>query len=36
MYEIVFLITHNDLVKDWSDNLLTVVKEKNMSKVKIS
>jgi hypothetical protein len=33
MYEIVFLITHNDVVKDWSDNVLTVVKDNNISKV---
>ena len=33
MYEIVFLITHNDVIKDWSDNIITVVKEKNVSKV---
>lgn len=26
MYDIVFLITHNDLVKDWADNVVTVVK----------
>jgi DNA repair exonuclease SbcCD ATPase subunit len=32
MYEIVFLITHNDLVKDWGDNIITVVKENNISK----
>jgi DNA repair exonuclease SbcCD ATPase subunit len=31
MYEIVFLITHNDIVKDWSDNIVTVVKTKNIS-----
>jgi ribonucleoside-diphosphate reductase alpha chain len=36
MYEIVFFITHNDLVKDWSDNILTVVKDNNISKVKSS
>ena len=32
MYEIVFFITHNDLVKDWGDNVITVVKNDNMSK----
>lgn len=32
MYEIVFFITHNDLVKDWSDNVITVVKNNNLSK----
>jgi DNA repair exonuclease SbcCD ATPase subunit len=35
MYEIVFLITHNDLVKDWSNNIVTVTKENNISKVSI-
>jgi len=29
MYEIVFFITHNDLVKDWGDNVVTVVKDSN-------
>lgn len=34
MYEIVFFITHNDLVKDWGDNVLTVVKgSNNISKI---
>lgn len=32
MYEIVFFITHNDLVKDWSTNVVTVVKNNNLSK----
>lgn len=36
MYEIVFLITHNDLVKDWSNNNICVVKENNFSRIKIS
>jgi DNA repair exonuclease SbcCD ATPase subunit len=31
MYEIVFLITHNDLVKDWSTNVITVNKVNNIS-----
>lgn len=31
MYEIVFLITHNNLVKDWSDNIITVFKPQNIS-----
>jgi DNA repair exonuclease SbcCD ATPase subunit len=35
MYEIVFLITHNDLVKDWGDNIVTVEKEANISKITI-
>jgi DNA repair exonuclease SbcCD ATPase subunit len=34
MYEIVFFITHNDLVKDWGDNVVTVVKgANNISKI---
>ena len=36
MYDIVFFITHNDLVKDWSTNNITVIKENNLSRVKIS
>lgn len=32
MYEIVFFITHNDLVKDWSTNIITVIKDNNLSK----
>jgi DNA repair exonuclease SbcCD ATPase subunit len=36
MYEIVFFITHNDLVKDWSTKNITVVKNNNISTVKIS
>ena len=33
MYDIVFLITHNDIIKDWGDNVITVVKENNISKL---
>jgi len=36
MYEIVFLITHNDIIKDWSTNNITVIKTNNISTVKIS
>jgi DNA repair exonuclease SbcCD ATPase subunit len=32
MYEIVFFITHNDVIKDWGDNVVTVVKNNNLSK----
>lgn len=35
-YENVFFITQNDIVKDWSDNIITVVKENNISKIKIN
>ncbi len=33
MYETVFLITHNDTVKDWADNLITIKKENNISTI---
>lgn len=33
MYDIVFFITHNDIVKDWSTNVVTVVKNNNLSKI---
>jgi DNA repair exonuclease SbcCD ATPase subunit len=36
MYDIVFLITHNDLCKDWASNVITVNKVNNISSVKIS
>ena len=35
MYEIVFLITHNDMVKDWGDNVITVTKPNNVSKIAV-
>ena len=35
MYDIVFLITHNDIIKDWSDNIVTVIKENNISELKL-
>jgi len=36
MYDIVFFITHNDLVKDWGDNVVTVVKDSsNISKISL-
>lgn len=35
MYDIVFLITHNDLIKDWGDNVVTVNKINNISKLNI-
>ena len=35
MYDTVFLITHNDIVKDWSTNIITVIKENNVSKITI-
>lgn len=35
MFDIVFFITQNEVVKDWSDNIVTVVKENNISKLDI-
>ena len=34
MFELVFFITQNDLVKDWANGIITVVKDKNISKIK--
>lgn len=36
MYDNVFFITQNEVVKDWADNIVTVVKENNISKVQIN
>lgn len=33
MYNIVFFITHNDIVKDWGDNILTVKKDDDISRI---
>lgn len=35
MYDIVFFITHNDLVKDWGTKIITVVKDNDISKITI-
>ena len=35
MYDVVFLITFNDLVLDWSENIITVEKINNISKVSV-
>lgn len=35
-YENVFFITQNDIVKDWANNIITVVKENNISKIQIN
>ena len=35
MYDIVFLITHNGLVKDWGDNVVTVNKINHLSEIKL-
>tara|TARA_R100001509_G_scaffold50277_2_gene27576 strand:- start:8388 stop:10757 length:2370 start_codon:yes stop_codon:yes gene_type:complete len=34
MYDIVFFITQNDTVKDWSNKIITVIKENNISRLK--
>ena len=36
MFDIVFFISHNDLVKDWADNIITVTKDNNISKININ
>ena len=33
-FENIFLITHNPLVKEWGDNIVTIDKENNISKLK--
>ena len=35
MYDNIFFITQNEIVKDWADNIVTVIKENNISKIKI-
>lgn len=35
MFDIVFFITHNEIAKDWGDNLITVKKSNNISKLVI-
>jgi len=34
MYDTVFFITQNDIVKDWSNKIVTVIKENNVSRLK--
>ena len=36
MFDIVFLITHNDLVKDWGDNIIHIVKTDNISTIRVN
>jgi DNA repair exonuclease SbcCD ATPase subunit len=36
MFDIVFFITHNDLVKDWSSQSITIIKENDVSRIDIS
>lgn len=33
MYDTVFFITHDDEVKDWADNIITIKKENNISSI---
>tara|TARA_R110000803_G_scaffold74903_3_gene139051 strand:+ start:38364 stop:40745 length:2382 start_codon:yes stop_codon:yes gene_type:complete len=35
MFDIVFFITQNEVVKDWSDNIITIEKVNNISKLNI-
>lgn len=35
LYDVVFLITHNDIVKDWADRIITVKKVDNISELNI-
>lgn len=35
MFDIVFFISHNDLVKDWSDKNITVIKDNDISRLKV-
>ena len=36
MYDIVFLITHEDIVKDWGDNIITAKKDNHISKINVN
>lgn len=35
LYDMVFLITHNPIVKDWADNVLTIKKTNNVSELNV-
>jgi DNA repair exonuclease SbcCD ATPase subunit len=35
MYDTVFFITHNEEVKDWSTNTITIIKENNISRISV-
>lgn len=35
MFDIVFFISHNDLVKDWGDNIITIKKIDDISSIKV-
>lgn len=36
LYDMVFLITHNELVKDWADKIITIKKVDNISELNIN
>lgn len=36
LFDMIFLITHIELVKDWADNFVTIVKEDNISYINIT
>jgi DNA repair exonuclease SbcCD ATPase subunit len=36
MYDTVFLISHIDTIKDWSENIITIKKENNISKINMN
>lgn len=36
MFDIVFFITQNDTIKDWADNIITIEKVNNISKINLS
>ena len=36
LFDNIFLITHNPLVKDWSNNVITIEKINNVSSLKMS
>jgi phosphohistidine phosphatase SixA len=36
MYEIIFLISHNPIVQDWADKIITVEKNNDISSLQIN
>ena len=36
MYEIIFLISHNPIVQDWGDKIITIEKNNDISSLQIS
>jgi hypothetical protein len=35
MFPNIFLITHNEIVKDWANNIITINKKNNISSLNI-